>query len=32
VRLINQDIIDLYDRARTGATIIVHQTEADEAA
>jgi lipoprotein-anchoring transpeptidase ErfK/SrfK len=32
VRLINQDIIDLYDRARTGATIIVHQTESDGAA
>jgi lipoprotein-anchoring transpeptidase ErfK/SrfK len=32
VRLINQDIIDLYDRARTGATIIVRQTEADGAA
>jgi lipoprotein-anchoring transpeptidase ErfK/SrfK len=32
VRLINQDIIDLYDRARTGATIIVHQTAGDGAA
>jgi lipoprotein-anchoring transpeptidase ErfK/SrfK len=29
VRLINQDIIDLYDRARTGATIIVHHTDSD---
>jgi lipoprotein-anchoring transpeptidase ErfK/SrfK len=32
VRLINQDVIDLYNRAQSGATIIVHQTESDEAA
>ena len=32
VRLINQDIIDLYDRARPGAAIIVRQNEAGEAA
>jgi lipoprotein-anchoring transpeptidase ErfK/SrfK len=32
VRLINQDIIDLYNRARPGAAIIVRQNEADEAA
>jgi lipoprotein-anchoring transpeptidase ErfK/SrfK len=32
VRLINQDIIDLYDRARTGAAIIVRQGASDGAA
>jgi len=32
VRLINQDIIDLYNRARPGATIIVRQRAGDEAA
>ena len=32
VRLVNQDIIDLYNRARPGATIIVRQSGDDEAA
>ncbi|MGE0240871.1 MAG: L,D-transpeptidase [Parvibaculaceae bacterium] len=32
VRLINQDVIDLYNRARPGAAIIVRQRRGDEAA
>jgi lipoprotein-anchoring transpeptidase ErfK/SrfK len=32
VRLINQDVIDLYNRARPGAAIIVRQAGGDEAA
>jgi lipoprotein-anchoring transpeptidase ErfK/SrfK len=31
VRLVNQDIIDLYNRARPGATIIVRQSDGDQA-